>query len=106
MLCIRLSMRPYKSGKAKADFLADVEKRRAEAEGGSMPKEGTQVLTVDVNGKPYRVTVAFGDTALPAQSASSDGSQQVTASGEGKDVLSPLEGKFYLTKRLRKHLLK
>ena len=88
----------YKSGKAKADFLTDVEKRRAEAEDGSMPKEGTQVLTVDVNGKPYRVTVAFGDTALPAQSASSDGSQPVTASGEGKDVLSPLEGKFYLTK--------
>ena len=88
----------YKSGKAKADFLADVEKRRAEAEGGSMPKEGTQVLTVDVNGKPYRVTVAFGDTALPSQSASADDAKQVTASGEGKDVLSPLEGKFYLTK--------
>ena len=96
----------YKSGKAKADFLADVEKRRAEAEGASMPKEGTQVLTVDVNGKPYRVTVAFGDTALPAQSASADSVQQAAASGEGKDVLSPLEGKFYLTKSAQETPLK
>lgn len=56
------------------------------------------MLTVDVNGKPYRVTVAFCDTALPSQSASADYAKQVTASGEGKDVLSPLEGKFYLTK--------
>ena len=96
----------YKSGNAKADFLADVEKRRAEAEGGSMPKEGTQVLTVDVNGKPYRVTVAFGDTALPAQSASADGAQQAAASAEGKDVLSPLEGKFYLTKSAQETPLK
>ena len=89
----------YKSGKAKADFLEDIKKRRAEAEGGSMPKEGTQVLNIDVNGKPYRVTVAFGDTALPSNTAAAGGTQQnAVPSGEGKDVLSPLEGKFYLTK--------
>ena len=70
-----------------------------------MPKEGTQVLTVDVNGKPYRVTVAFGDTALPAQAPSTDAGQPVAA-GEGKDVLSPLEGKFYLTKSAQETPLK
>ena len=61
---------------------------------------------MDVNGKPYRVTVAFGDTALPSKAASGDAQQTVAPSGEGKDVLSPLEGKFYLTKSAQETPLK
>ena len=95
----------YKSGKAKADFLEDVKKRRAEAEGSSMPKEGSQVLTVDVNGQAYKVTVVYGDVDSLKVSSSTK-TEAPIASGEGKDVLSPLEGKFYLTKSAQETPLK
>ena len=38
----------------------------------------------------YRVTVAYGDTELPAAPAGA----AAAPAGEGKEVLSPLEGKF------------
>lgn len=96
----------YKSGKAKADFLEDLEKRRSEAKGTGMPNDGTRELTIDVNGQAYKVIVAFGETAASAMAQNSHSSSpsnaavQTTAqgTGEGKEVLSPLEGKFYLTK--------
>jgi pyruvate carboxylase subunit B len=54
----------YKSGKAKEDFLADVKKRREEIANASAPVDAAEnkpkVLTVDVNGQAYRVTVAYG----------------------------------------------
>ena len=68
-----------------------------------MPKE-PQVLTVDVNGQAYRVTVAFGDDkAAPAPApapapAAPQAAPAPQAAGAGKEVLSPLEGKFFLTK--------
>lgn len=88
----------YRSGKAKADFLADVEKRRAEKNaGGANPKE-PQVLTVDVNGQPYRVTVAFGEVDPSKLVGNQTAAPAAASAGEGKEVLSPLEGKFFLTK--------
>ncbi len=90
----------YKSGKAKQDFLEDVEKRRMEKKAGTAPTE-PQTLTIDVNGTAYRVTVAYGDVqpeaAQPAAAA---------PVGEGKDVASPLEGKFFLTKTAQETPLK
>ncbi len=89
----------YKSGKAKQDFLEDVEKRRMEKKAGTAPTE-PQTLTIDVNGTAYRVTVAYGDVqpeATPAAAA---------PVGEGKDVASPLEGKFFLTKTAQETPLK
>ena len=90
----------YKSGKAKQDFLEDVEKRRMEKKAGTAPTE-PQTLTIDVNGTAYRVTVAYGDVQPEA-------TQAATAApvGEGKDVLSPLEGKFFLTKTAQETPLK
>ena len=92
----------YKSGKAKEDFLADVKKRRDDLANASAPVDAVdnkpKVLTVDVNGQAYRVTVAYGAVdpaelggAAPVASAS-------VPAGEGNDVLSPLEGKFFLVK--------
>ena len=93
----------YKSGKAKADFLEDVKKRREVKEEVHMANEPTKVLTVDVNGQPYRVTVAFGDvnpaTLNAAAGAAPAAAAAPAAGGEGKDVLSPLEGKFFLVKQ-------
>ena len=84
----------YKSGKAKEDFLADVEKRKAELNKSPLDDAKPKTLTVQVDGQAYRVTVAYGDIDLPANATA-----KVEAPvGEGQDVIAPLEGKFFLTK--------
>ncbi|MDR0961608.1 MAG: oxaloacetate decarboxylase [Mediterranea sp.] len=93
----------YKSGKAKEDFLADVAKRRAEKEKSPLDDAKPKTLTVQVDGQAYRVTVAYGDVELPADAAA--GGRQA-AGGEGRDVLSPLEGKFFLVKDTQEVALK
>ncbi|KAA6332569.1 oxaloacetate decarboxylase alpha subunit [termite gut metagenome] len=95
----------YKNGKAKEDFLADIAKRKAEknkTKGGEGDAQ-LQTLTVQVNGQAYRVTVAYGDVSLPKADASGN---VPVVSGEGKELLSPLEGKFFLTKNTTETPLK
>ena len=83
----------YKSGKAKEDFLADVKKRREEKANATAPVEAenkTKVLTVDVNGQPYRVTVAYGavdPATLNAAAGGTPAAQTVAPVGEGKVFL-------------------
>ena len=48
------------------------------------------------------MTVAYGDTELPVAPTS----QPSAAAGEGKEVLSPLEGKFFLVKNAQETPLK
>ncbi|MBQ8737775.1 MAG: oxaloacetate decarboxylase [Bacteroidaceae bacterium] len=86
----------YKSGKAKADFEADLANRKSEKNApkgqGAMPDS----ITVNVNGQNYKVEIAYGDD-VPASTASTNAPSQIQA-GEGIDVIAPLEGKFFLTK--------
>lgn len=113
----------YRSGKAKVEFLADValkkkaqqEKEHPTASVAAAPALPTtpQVLTVDVDGQPYRVTVAFGDSANAAPAAAPAKAAQPGASaapapaaGAGNEVLSPLEGKFFLVKNASETPLK
>ena len=82
----------YKSGKAKAEFEADLEKRKAAKnapKGAAMPS----TITVNVNGTAYKVDIAY-DGAAPAPSASS---APAPAAGNAEDLLAPISGKFYLT---------
>lgn len=111
----------YRSGKAKVEFKADVAKKKAElhtesAAAAHAPAAQTttapvtmampttpQVMTVDVDGQAYRVTVAFGNTnQTAAPVATPAGNQPVVsatpAAAAGQEVLSPLEGKFFLVK--------
>ena len=92
----------YKSGKAKEDFLADVKKRRDEIANASAPADAAdnkpKVLTVDVNGQAYRVTVAYGAVDPAELSGNAPAAATAVPAGEGNDVLSPLEGKFFLVK--------
>ena len=85
----------YKSGKAKADFEADLAKRKAEKnapKGAALPKE----VTVQVNGQNYKVEIAYGgETPAPSVQAAAPAA---APAGEGEDILAPLEGKFYLVK--------
>lgn len=84
----------YKSGKAKADFEADLAKRKAAknapAAGAELPKS----ITVNVGGQNYKVDIAYGGE-VPASSAPA---AAPVATGEGADLLAPLEGKFFLVK--------
>lgn len=101
----------YRSGKAKVDFKVDVAKRKAEKEKAAKPTTEValpttpQTMSVNVNGQNYRVVVAFGEKAAAEAQATTVATPQAapaaapaTASGEGKEVLSPLEGKFFLVK--------
>ena len=112
----------YRSGKAKVEFKADVAKKRSEKQTAAHPAATPaasapaapasvtmampttpQVMTVDVNGQAYKVTVAFGDTtkAAPAETQAAPAATSAPAAapaGSGKEVLSPLEGKFFLVK--------
>ncbi len=90
----------YKSGKAKEDFLEDVAKRRAERDKSPLEDAKPKTLTVQVDGQAYRVTVAYGDAELPVTPATA------APVGEGKDVISPLEGKFFLVKNAQETALK
>ena len=83
----------YKSGKAKADFLEDLAKRKAEKNApaaSAMPS----VITVNVNGQNYKLDIAYGD-AVPAATESAPAS---APAGAGEDIIAPLSGKFYLPK--------
>ncbi|MCR5714559.1 MAG: oxaloacetate decarboxylase [Bacteroidales bacterium] len=91
----------YKSGKAKEDFLADVAARRAKFAEMKNGVAEPRTLTVQVNGENYRVTVAYGDNPAPAAGTPAPAASAPAApvaAGAGKDILSPLEGKFFLTK--------
>ena len=86
----------YKSGKAKADFEKDLAERKAKK---NAPAAGVaelpKTIKVSVNGQTYEVNIAYGNEAPAATPA---GAQAPVATGEGEDILAPLEGKFYRTK--------
>ena len=86
--------RLYKSGQAKADFEADLAKKKeakAAAGGAALP----QTVEVQVNGVSYKVTVGEAGS-MPAASAAP--AAAAAGTGEGKELAAPLEGKFYLVK--------
>lgn len=91
--------RAYRSGKAKADFEADLEKRKAEknsAKGGAM--SFPQTVVVDVNGQKYQVVIGANDGSTAPATTPSAAPAAAGAPGEGNPLESPLEGKFYLRK--------
>ncbi|MEL6592243.1 MAG: biotin/lipoyl-containing protein, partial [Bacteroidota bacterium] len=107
--------RNYKSGKAKADFLADLEKRKAAANQTTAPVAPAsqnasfqpKTLHLDVNGQQYIVKLAYDGQELettasqnasptPTRNGSSNGSANGTTANA--EVIAPLEGTFYLTK--------
>lgn len=86
----------YKSGKAKADFEADLAKRKTEKSSSGVATGEPEVLTITVNGESYRVNVAYGDA--PAELPKQEAAAPVSSTADAKEVQAPLEGKFFLTK--------
>ena len=101
--------RAYKSGAAKEAFNEDFAKRKAE--GSGLFTKAAQVATIDenamptsmninVNGENFKVTVSYGDAPASTEIAEASPAHDAAniTTGATKEVLSPLEGKFYLTK--------
>ncbi len=90
----------FKSGKAKEDFLADLEKRKNEKLAGSATPSTAitpQKINVDVDGKTYEVALSWGQDK-------SDDKKDIDAASSAygvkdfKEIVAPLEGKFFLTR--------
>lgn len=83
----------YKSGKAKADFEADLAKRKAEknaAPTAALPSS----VTVNLNGQLYKLDISYDGTAPVAAKSEAASS----AAGPSEPVPAPISGKFLLTK--------
>jgi pyruvate carboxylase subunit B len=102
----------FKSGAAKQKFEEDLAARRAKKnkvstttqETASIPQINAmpRELHLDVNGEKYNVQISYPDGApqdnLNVQSAATQEFSPPSNNGVAKYILSPLEGKFYLTK--------
>lgn len=91
--------RAMRSGKAKADFEADLAERKAKKAnaGGGSALTLPQTVVVEVKGEKYQVVIGANDGKSAAPAASS-AAPAAGGSGEGNELTSPLEGKFYLVK--------
>lgn len=107
--------RAYKSGEAKKAFEEDLAKRREEGGGlldgikkaeapAAAPANFTpSSMIVDVDGEKFKVSVAYGEngavqTAEAPVQTSTPAPAAPVVNGAVKEVVAPLEGKFYLTK--------
>ncbi|MBW8332478.1 MAG: oxaloacetate decarboxylase [Prolixibacteraceae bacterium] len=116
--------RAYKSGAAKKAFEEDVAKRRLEGGGlnaGTAPVASAPVASgngssgngasdvselkpttmfIDVEGERFKVTVEYGETsgAVISDPKTVAPVEASAPQGKVKEILAPLEGKFYLTK--------
>ena len=108
--------RAYKSGEAKRAFEADLALKREEGAGllpGTKKSESPVAastpanfnplnMIIDVNGEQFKVSVAYGDSQPATATAQANvpvvAAAAPTVSGPAKEILAPLEGKFYLTK--------
>ena len=103
--------RSYKSGKAKEDFEADLKVRKEEKTAVTEPHAKAAAplmdatpkqMVVSVDGERFNVTVSYGSTAGAApvqETKKEEAPASIAASAQGSvEIISPLEGKFYLVK--------
>ena len=104
--------RAYKSGKAKADFEADLAKRKAEVEQTENPAPPVKTeitqnfepknLNIEVNGEKFVVNVSYGEqsgepTTGVTQEKTVTQATNTSTLANVEEILAPLEGNFYLT---------
>lgn len=97
----------YKSGKAKERFESALADRRAKknptvnnaaSAPTPAPTGSPKSMTVTVNGQPYAVEVAYGESAIPSKAQPPTATAAVADDKNAQYVDAPIEGKFFLTK--------
>ncbi len=93
--------RAFRSGKAKADFEIELAQQKAKAKNC---KEGTpalieqQSVQVEVNGEKFLVKISYTDAKSDPETKSElISTAPIISSDKVKEIVAPLEGKFYLT---------
>lgn len=104
--------RAYKSGEAKRAFEEDLALKKLEGAGlleGTAPKATAastapskpETLYVDVAGEQFKVSVSYeAPSVAPTKAAVEKTPEKASVpetNGETREIISPLEGKFYLT---------
>ena len=97
----------YKSGKAKAKFLEDLEQRKAAESAKTHPPVAAapppatpKTMFIDVDGERFKVSVSYdtnSTTTSQEKSTKTEAPAAVSVPSDNKDITSPLEGTFYLT---------
>ncbi len=109
--------RAYKSGAAKKAFEEDLAKRRLEGGGinagtavsapiaeASAAELKPSTMIIDVDGEKFKVSVEYGDIAVTpstnghAKPVATEKAVAASPQRPAKNIIAPLEGKFYLTK--------
>jgi pyruvate carboxylase subunit B len=110
--------RAYKSGEAKKAFNEDLAKRVAEGSGVNAKTESAApvvsapvvsadfaptTMNINVDGENFKVMVSYGDEPVAEAPAAPGVTNAQPAAkpvidGNVREILAPLEGKFYLTK--------
>ncbi|MFK7809015.1 MAG: biotin/lipoyl-containing protein, partial [Saprospiraceae bacterium] len=116
----------YRSGKAKENFNADLAKRKAAAAQLANPGSPTPVvapsnntptsprtMNINVDGEQFKVKVSYDNLpkdkagnasttpsqqSAPEPTTNSSGNSSSAANSDAREIVAPLEGKFYLTK--------
>lgn len=99
----------YKSGQAKAQFEADLAKRKAAQAPTATPSTPTAApaaisqpkeLTVTVDGRAYKVGIEYGDSSSSKNEIPASAPAPAPTGSDNKlaTITAPLEGKFLLTK--------
>lgn len=112
----------FKSGAAKQKFEEELEAKKTKAKSVETPTSVSpsknnppnenlrpKQLDIDINGEKYRVTISYPEdsgTSIHVKSEVVTKVVEPAENGHGNFVLSPLEGKFYLTKEIGEKGLK
>ncbi len=82
----------FKSGKAKADFEADLAQRKAAKNAPAAGDKKPESIMVTVNGQSYKVNISYDMNAAPVAAPSAG----APLPSGGNELAAPLEGKFFL----------
>lgn len=93
----------FRSGKAKENFEKILADKKAASQQGDIAGSAAVAklpgqVELNIGGQLYKVGVSWDGTKKPTESAESSGSSLVATDGSLKEILAPLEGRFYLTK--------
>ncbi len=95
----------YKSGKAQEAFEADLLQRRsAKTEKAQAPADPSSFV-VEVNGEKFNVQVSYNSEKSSSATPSTNGTPSQSADAS-LSIVSPLEGKFFLTRDSGERALK